>query len=125
MNPAATSAYHRLNNRIQKLKEDQAKCEFSIMRVSADIYEELSHPATIIKRSVRELANDSDFRSDLVRAGVNAASHYLTAQLEKSAVSNLISKFLDKVSAKAKDTKFEGILNVITGLVTGSQKENN
>src|SRR6185436_4699709 len=83
------------------LRVQQKEKEILIDSQLKEIYSTLEHPASYIKRNIKELASDKDVRTDLFMIGLNFAVSYLGEKLTKSAaIKDLILNLFRKRSAK-------------------------
>lgn len=93
----------QLLNHLALLEERE---KFYRVRVERDVAELLmfvKDPASTIKRTVKSLAGDKDFRGDLLNVGLNYAMEFITGKLRDRAakggwLASLISKFRGKDS---------------------------
>jgi hypothetical protein len=63
--------------RIKQLESRRDIHEKLIVEHSSEIYGILSRPGPIIKQTIHELAEDTEFKTDAIKFGINIAASYL------------------------------------------------
>ena len=114
-----------LNSHLAYLVSAREAREAKIIDDAKSIIDALMHPAAVIKESARDLAGDKDFKTDLLKIGVNLASNYFTRKITTTAVNSFISTVLGRFSNKKDGGNSFGILNLISRIVPGKKKKIN
>ncbi len=95
-----------LDRRLASLKARRADLEKQITTNSRETYEVLTNPAPIIKRTVRNLALDSDFRGDLLQLALNGIAGYAGKKIASTPfVMRLISAIKDRFFESSTSTE--------------------
>jgi len=118
-----TDTYTELQNRIKSLKENRARKETLILKDLSKVYAITQSPASYIKQVTGALANDKDFRLNLLKIGLTLGTNYLAKFLagpEKT--STVLSNISEKLGLK-QDAKSTIASLLIRLLSKSDQKE--
>jgi hypothetical protein len=86
-----------LQTRINELEKEEIKYRTLINVQLSQAFDAVKSPASVLKKTVKELADDKEFRNDLILAGINIAGRFLKKKFSGSfTTSGLISMILDK-----------------------------
>ncbi len=113
----------QLHNRIRELKSQRTDCEQKITDHVREISAVISNPAPIIKRTVKDLAGDKNFKTELLSLGLSFASRYLGGRMGAAgaAGSSVLSLLINKFAPGNSD-KISGIAGLISRLLGREKK---
>ena len=86
-----------LDIRLSYLVEKRRDLEQRIAKNSRETYEVLTNPAPIIKRTIRDLVIDRNFRGDLLQLALSGLAGYAG---KKIASTPFVAKLLDSLKAR-------------------------
>ena len=79
------SDYHMLTLRLKELAAEREVYENRISSNLKELSEIVQNPAPIIKRTVKELAEDSAVQADLLKLGINTAVNFIVERFSGKA----------------------------------------
>jgi hypothetical protein len=100
------SGTQALTQRLKELKDEKERYEVRLSNDVKDVYALIQNPAPIIKRAVRDLAQDRSVQADLITVGINTAANFLVDKLSgKVAGAGWITSLLSKLMSGIKKQK--------------------
>jgi hypothetical protein len=97
----------QLQQRLRELNTKRELLEASIIRNSEETYAVFTHPGPIIKRTIRELAFDREFRSDLWQVVLSSVASYAGKKFAGSSFVKGLADSIGNSFFKEKESKTE------------------
>ncbi|MDI1354267.1 MAG: hypothetical protein PSX36_05095 [bacterium] len=114
-----------LRKHLSYLIAEKEKRSVLIIADAKEVVEVFYHPAKIIKKTIGELAGDTNFRSDLILIAVNAASNFIGRKVAGTTLSALLTLLIDKVTAGKKGEPTSNFLSKIFSTISGKKSGQN
>jgi hypothetical protein len=122
MNSDIISDYYSLQLRLQALKADRKVIEALIVRDLDQIRGTIDDPAPLIKRALKGLSTDKDFKNDLLKTGINLAYDFIVNRfLKGTGQMTVLDLLAEKFSKKNGSPEGESILDNITRMFRKKQ----
>jgi hypothetical protein len=113
-----TDNYSQLKERIRSLKENRKRIEAHILHDLSMVYAITQAPAPYIKQVTRDLAADKDFRTNLLKIGLNLGTNYLYKMVSRPKNgAALLSVLSERLGLKGETTKSGSLADLLRQLL--------